>query len=132
MSPRTFGIVPVSGIIALTMLAVDVRAGSLDGLLAEYRLQSGRDFDAGAGAALWQKTFGGKSCASCHAASPRDPGRNERTGKPIKPMAPTVNPERLTDKQQMKKWLLRNCKSTLGRECTAQEKGDILSWLRGQ
>lgn len=47
-------------------------------------------------------------------------------------MAPSVNPMRLTDIDDMKKWLLRNCKSTLGRECTAQEKGNVLTWLREQ
>lgn len=132
MTPRILGIVPVSGIIAVVMLAVDARAGSLDGLLEEYRAQGARNFDAGAGAALWRKTFDGKSCASCHATSPRDPGINERTGKAIKPMAPSVNPGRLTDVRQVKKWLSRNCKSTLGRECSVQEKGDILTWLRSQ
>lgn len=132
MSARALQAVSVSGILALVMLTVEVQAGSVDGLLDEYQAQGARDFDAGAGAVLWRQNFGGKSCTSCHAASPRDPGRNERTGKPIKPMAPSVNPQRLTNKQHMKKWLLRNCKSTLGRECTAQEKGDILVWLRGQ
>jgi len=27
------------------------------------------------------------------------------------------------------KWFRRNCKTVLGRECTAQEKGDILTYL---
>lgn len=132
MTCRSIRAVPLSGIIVLTILAVDVRAGELDGLLDEYRARGAGTFDPSAGAALWQKKFGGKSCASCHAKSPRDPGRNERTGKPIRPMAPSVNPQRLTDRRQMKKWLLRNCKSTLGRECTEQEKGDVLTWLRSQ
>ena len=55
-----------------------------------------------------------------------------QTGKPIKPLAPSANPQRLTDLREINKWLLRNCKWTLGRECSAQEKGDFLTWLRQQ
>ncbi|MCW8907187.1 MAG: DUF1924 domain-containing protein, partial [Sedimenticola sp.] len=51
-------------------------------------------------------------------------------GKAIEPMAPTVNPKRLTEVKQIKKWFVRNCKWTLGRECTAQEKGDFLAYLK--
>ena len=120
------------GFIVLAAVVSIGRAGELDSLLDEYRAQSGRAFDAAAGESFWRKEFSGKSCVSCHAASPQDPGRHERTGKSIAPMAPSVNPERLTDAGQMKKWLLRNCKSTLGRECTTGEKGDVLTWLRSQ
>lgn len=112
--------------------ALTAAAGDLDRLLEEYRSQGARGFSAEAGEALWRKDFDGKSCASCHTASPRNPGRHDRTGKTIEPMAPSANPERLTELRKMKKWLLRNCKSTLGRECTAQEKGDVLTWLRGR
>jgi len=122
----------ICGVIVLASLALSVWAGDLDSLLDEYRAQSTRAFDPATGRALWRKEFGGKSCTSCHSDSPRNPGRHERTGKLIAPMAPSVNSERLTDMRQMKKWLLRNCKSTLGRECTALEKGDVLTWLRGQ
>lgn len=120
------------GAVFLAGMAAAAHAGDLDDLLAEYREQAGRELSAAAGEALWRNNFSGKSCTSCHGESPRDPGRHERTGKPIEPMAPSVNSERLSDVRQMKKWLLRNCKSTLGRECTAQEKGDVLTWLRNQ
>lgn len=116
----------------LGMLALTAQAGDLDRLLDKYRSRGAGEFDAAAGEALWRRDFDGESCTSCHTASPRNPGRHERTGKPIEPMAPSVNPERLTEMRQMRKWLLRNCKSTLGRECTPQEKGDVLTWLRGQ
>lgn len=120
------------GVVALAALALTARAGDLDRLLAEYRDQGAGKFSAEAGEALWRSDFDGERCTSCHMDSPRKPGRHDRTGKSIEPMAPSVNPQRLTDMRQMKKWLLRNCKSTLGRECTAQEKGDVLTWLRDQ
>jgi len=50
----------------------------------------------------------------------------------IDPMALSVNPERYTDPDKIEKWFLRNCKWTLGRECTAQEKGDVLTYLGSQ
>jgi len=114
------------------MIAFSSHASELDKLFDEYRTKGVRTFDPIAGEALWRQEFGGKSCTSCHTESPRQFGRHERTGKSIEPVAPSVNPDRLTDLRHMKKWLLRNCKSTLGRECTAQEKGDILTWLRDQ
>lgn len=45
-------------------------------------------------------------------------------------MSPAVNPKRLSDPKKIEKWFLRNCKWTLGRECTPQEKGDYLTYLR--
>ena len=47
----------------------------------------------------------------------------------IQPLAPGVNPQRFTDVAQVEKWFKRNCGDVLKRECTAQEKGDILAWL---
>lgn len=44
-------------------------------------------------------------------------------------MKPAVNPERLVDAKKIEKWFLRNCKWTFGRECTAQEKGDFLTFI---
>jgi hypothetical protein len=55
-----------------------------------------------------------------------------KTGKRIEPMAVSVNPQRLGDMAKIEKWFRRNCKWTLGRACTAQEKGDLLSFLRQQ
>ena len=51
------------------------------------------------------------------------------TGKIIQPMAPAANPMRFTDVAKTQKWFKRNCKDVVGRECTAQEKGDVLTWL---
>ena len=55
-----------------------------------------------------------------------------KTGKVIDPMAPSVNPKRFTDAKEIEKWFKRNCTWTVGRECTPQEKGDFLSYLRTQ
>ncbi|MBT4889913.1 MAG: DUF1924 domain-containing protein [Rhodospirillales bacterium] len=68
------------------------------------------------------------SCTTCHGASPMTSGMT-RAGKPIEPMAVSVTAERFTDLKKVQKWFRRNCKSVLGRECTAQEKGDFLTFM---
>ncbi len=46
-------------------------------------------------------------------------------------MAVSVNPERFTKTKKIKKWFKRNCKWAWGRECTAQEKGNFLTYFKG-
>ena len=82
------------------------------------------------GQTVWYRDVDGRQCTSCHLDSVYAEGRHQKTGKVIEPMAPSVNPERLTDLKKMKKWFLRNCKWTFKRECTDQEKGDVLIWLK--
>jgi len=36
------------------------------------------------------------------------------------------------DAAKTEKWFLRNCKWTMGRTCTAQEKGDFLAYFQSQ
>ena len=92
------------------------------------------EFTAESGEKLWNQTqtVSGqpRSCASCHTSDPRQAGKHVRTGKPIKPMAPSVNSSRFTDPKKVAKWFKRNCKWTLGRECNAQEKGDYTKYLK--
>jgi hypothetical protein len=113
-------------------------AGPVDELLQKYRSQGGHDFSVAAGEKLWDHpvvnaaTGESRRCALCHTTDLRKAGKHAVTGKKIEPMAPSVNPERLADKAKIEKWLLRNCKWTLGRECTPQEKGDVLTMIRGK
>ncbi len=118
--------------------AFAVNTTTVDRLLENYRQQGAHDFDSKAGEKLWHQSFKnpktGKlhNCTSCHSKNLRKPGKHVRTGKHIDPLAPSVNAKRLTDIRKVKKWLLRNCKWTLDRECTAQEKGNILRYLQSQ
>lgn len=68
------------------------------------------------------------SCATCHTADPRNQGKT-RANKVIEPMAPSVNPKRFTDAAKVDKWFGRNCKDVLERACTAQEKGDYITYM---
>lgn len=103
-----------------------------DLMIEEFSTQAATPVTADAGKETWFRVSDGRSCTSCHTDSVHVQGRHERTGKVIEPMAPSVNPDRLTDRAKINKWFLRNCKWTFGRECTAQEKGDILLWLSQQ
>ena len=113
-------------------------ADTVNELQSRYRQTAGEPFSAARGESLWHQSFpqsgteAARSCTLCHGDDLRQPGKHARTGKPIEPMAPSVNPARLSDAMKVEKWLKRNCKWTLGRECTAQEKGDLLTFLQSQ
>ncbi|VAX09824.1 hypothetical protein MNBD_GAMMA26-1229 [hydrothermal vent metagenome] len=124
--------------IAMLLLAIPfyAQADAVSTLEKQYSSQGAGNFSAAAGQKLWNQGFidakSGKErkCIICHTTDLTQAGKHERTGKVIKPMAPSVNPERLTDLKKIKKWFVRNCKWTIGRECTAQEKGDVLAYLK--
>lgn len=93
------------------------------------------EISASRGAADWVRQESGpdgapRSCVTCHGEDPRQPGRHAITGKPIAPLAPSVQPGRFSDPEKVEKWFKRNCTWSWGRECTAQEKGDFLTYLR--
>lgn len=69
------------------------------------------------------------TCASCHTANPASGGRHIVTGKLIKPLAPSAQPDRFTDPAKVEKWFGRNCEDVLARACTAREKADVVAWL---
>jgi cytochrome c peroxidase len=103
-------------------------------LLQDYRNEATQPFSAETGRQLWIKSFADasgnkRSCTTCHTSDPKQTGKHARTGKRIEPLAPSVNPERLIQEREIRKWLTRNCKWTLGRECDAQEKGNLLTYL---
>ncbi len=122
---------------ALFLSAGAVSAVELaDQLQDEYRAVGAEAFDAEAGAARWSREVmangQARSCAACHGSDLRQPGKHIRTGRAIEPLAPSVNPQRLVERKEVEKWFLRNCKWTYGRECSPQEKGDFVAFIRIQ
>lgn len=106
---------------------------SAQALIDGFSVEAGRPADPEAGKILFLGTHvGGKpdtpSCTTCHTNDPKQVGAT-RVGKAIEPMASSVNPNRYTDLAKFDKWIRRNCNTVLGRECTAGEKADVLSWL---
>jgi Domain of unknown function (DUF1924) len=94
---------------------------------------------------------GAINCASCHMADPREeiiahkskvlcrqchvindsehPHPQDAKLRKIPPLAPSANPKRLTSFGHVEEFLKPNCEMVIGRECTIQEKGDIIAWL---
>jgi uncharacterized protein DUF1924 len=103
-------------------------------LAQHYAKAGGKDFSTERGKAFWQADHLGDNgekmnCTTCHGSELGKPGKHNKSGKLIEPMAPSVNPERYSDLEKVEKWFTRNCKQVLRRECTAQEKGDVLRYL---
>lgn len=71
------------------------------------------------------------SCISCHDSNPVLSGQT-RAGKAIEPMAISKSPDRYSDNAKIEKWFGRNCRSVLGRTCTAEEKGNFLTYMLSQ
>ena len=98
--------------------------------LIGYSAQAGSPAVAARGQEFFTKNHGREwSCSSCHGALPTQTGKHASTGKSIGPLAPGFNAERFTDKAKTDKWFRRNCNDVVGRECTAAEKADVMSWL---
>ncbi len=68
------------------------------------------------------------SCTTCHTSDPTKAGQT-RAGKDVAPMAVSKTPDRFTDAEKVEKWFTRNCQSVIGRACTAQEKGDFITFM---
>jgi hypothetical protein len=126
-----------TGVLLVVSLTTNA-ATAVDELLQEYRQQGATDFSATAGQRFWNQAFHPpkstqeRRCASCHTSNLRQPGKHVVTGKDIKPLAPSVLSKRLTNMKKIRKWLRRNCQWTTGRECSAQVKGDVLTFLQQQ
>ena len=124
--------------IILTLSSTTVFSDAIDSLQQEYLANGAGPFSAETGKTRWtelhvsKKTGKQISCQTCHGKNLTQPGKHNKTGKVIDPLAPSVNAERLTDIKFINKWFKRNCKQVLGRKCTNQEKGDFLEYLRNQ
>lgn len=133
MNTRYF-IMLMLGCFSLNAAAADSKAVSE--LLQTYSQQGATQPDAKAGQVLWLKTFATadeasqRRCGSCHGDDLKQPGKHVATNKLIEPMAPSANPLRLTEAGKIEKWFKRNCIWTLGRECTASEKADLLAYIK--
>jgi hypothetical protein len=95
--------------------------------------------------------LGAVSCASCHRKDPREeilahrtdilcrachviydeehPNPAEAKKRLIHAFAPAANSERFRDADRVERYFETNCRLLLGRECTVQEKGDLIAWL---
>lgn len=133
---------PLSTAVVLCLLAVPALAGdpARDALLTDYATQAKQadaaftGFSADRGKLIYVTRHAEakpetQACAACHGEDPTKAGQNAKTGKVIEPMAVSANPKRFTSKEDVEKWFGRNCREVLNHECSAQEKGDYITFL---
>lgn len=70
------------------------------------------------------------SCAACHTDNPVNEGKHVLTNKPIKPLAPSVNPERFVDARKVQNNFSEHCFDIYQADCRAYEKGIFLTYLK--
>ena len=75
----------------------------------------------------WQA--GDFTCSGCHTDDPRKEGRHIETKLPIKPLAPSANPERFVDVQKVEANFTAHCMDLHERDCRAYEKGNFIAYL---
>lgn len=118
---------------ALVAVAVaPAAAATPEELLAAYTAQAGGAVSPERGQQFFtapRRNDFGWSCSTCHDRVPTGKGRHALSDKAIAPLAPAFNPERFTDMKKTDGWFRTNCKDVLARDCTAQEKADLLAWL---
>jgi hypothetical protein len=121
-----------AAIFAIPAFAADTPQSLLDGFTQQAKTTDSafQSFDAKRGELFFNSTHGNDwSCSTCHTSNPTTMGKHAKTGKEIEPLAPSVTASRFTDSAKVEKWFKRNCNDVVGRECTALEKGDILTYL---
>lgn len=69
------------------------------------------------------------SCSDCHNDNPSKMGEHNTLGDPIKPLAPSANPNRFSDVQKSAKGFNKHCTDLYGKDCSAQEKADLITYL---
>lgn len=69
------------------------------------------------------------ACSGCHTDDPKKEGKHAETKKPIKPLAPAVNPERFTDAKKVETNFAKHCRDLYNRDCSAIEKGHFITYL---
>ena len=126
-------------LLSLTLVTLSF-ASVVDDYLNKLSIQAKKEnssfqsFDAKRGEVIFTSEHIGKkgdkiSCTSCHGNNFTQSQKNFFTGKVIEPLSPKANPERLSEVKTIEKWLRRNFNDVYNREGTAQEKGDVLTYI---
>jgi len=115
-------------------------ASVVDGYLNDLKVEvqksnpNFKGFDIKRGEEIFTSKHMGKkgkeiSCTSCHGIDLTNSSKNFFTGKVIEPLSPVANPKRFTEVKNIEKWLRRNFNDVYNRVGTAQEKGDVVTYI---
>lgn len=69
------------------------------------------------------------ACATCHTDDPKNVGKHAISRKSIYPLAPVANLHRFTNAEKVELNFGLHCHELYNRDCTAAEKGHILTYL---
>jgi mono/diheme cytochrome c family protein len=110
---------------------VPAQAATPAEILAAYAKKAGAPGVPERGQKLFNQDFNRDfpGCSACHGAVPVKAGKDLVSDKAIEPLAPQANAKRFVDATRVELKFKLNCMDVVGRECTAQEKADIMSWL---
>ena len=134
MKNRLFVAIAFVALMPIIAYAAAAQKPIIDGYLAAAKAENSAfsGFSAELGKAFFlakhDTSADTPSCTTCHTADPTKAGQT-RAGKDVAPMAVSKTPDRFTDAEKVEKWFTRNCQSVLGRACTAQEKGDFITFM---
>lgn len=101
-------------------------------ILAGYTAQAKSTPSPERGQQFFTRKFKGnlyESCADCHTATPAGRGKDLTSEKLMSALAPAANSRRFIDPVRVEHFFRLNCRDVVGRDCSAQEKADVLSWL---
>ncbi|MCK9491384.1 MAG: DUF1924 domain-containing protein [Sulfurimonas sp.] len=120
----------------LTISSASVVDEYLNTLTKEAKIEnpSFSGFDLKKGEEIFTSKHIGKkgkevSCVSCHGDDLSKTSKNFFTAKEIEPLSPTANSQRFSEVKTIEKWLRRNFNDVYNREGTAQEKGDVITYI---
>jgi len=133
----------IAAVIGLSFAGAAHANPARDAIIAGFQAQAPEPASAERGKALYYKNWAAEraagtgdpetpSCTACHSDNPKNQTKHAKTGKIKDPIAVSATPNRFTDQRTVDKWFRRNCNGVVGRECTAQEKVDFLTWMNTQ
>ena len=145
MQKISYTLLALFGFISLSAQAADNISGQFASqfnvarsLAADYEQEAKKSgkhvtLSAEAGRAFYTKkvVVDGKeiSCSACHTDNPAKEGKHNETGKPIKPVAISANPEAFSDVKKVEKNFAKHCRELYGKDCSARDKGNYLTYL---
>lgn len=69
------------------------------------------------------------SCSACHTDSPANTGKHNETGRAIKPLAPSVNPKRFSNRNKSEMAFSKHCRDLYGKDCAPGDKANYVTYL---